>query len=235
VENRILFGDCRERLHELPDDSVDLVLTDPPYNTGLTAGSSRLRNFFADALPVDEYRDLAREVSRQLYRVVKPDHAAYVFINWKSLGIWLDSLTAAGFRLKNCVVWDKVVHGLNYQNYAHRHEFLIFAVKGRFFPNNRGTGDDCFTDVWRVRREMNQQSADVPHHETVKPYEVVRRPIEHASARGDLVLDPFAGSGTTCAVAKSLGRRYIGIERDPDYYRLCLRRLTDLQLVEVSA
>lgn len=235
VENRVLYGDCRDQLPKLASGSVDLVLTDPPYNTGLTSGSTRLRHFFDDALPISEYRQLARTVCAELYRVLINDRAAYVFINWKSLGVWLDALAGSGFRLKNCVVWDKVLHGLNYQNYAYTHEFLIFAVKGRFHPRNRGRGDDSFKDLWRISRAARQKSAAVPHHETVKPFEVVRRPIEHASSPGDLVLDPFAGSGTTCVVAKALDRRYIGIERDADYYRFCLRRLTDLRAVEESA
>ena len=230
MENQILLGDCRKCLAELQNESIDLVVTDPPYNTGLRPGSTRLHNFFEDALSPDEYRELARTASRELFRVLKTDRAAYVFINWKSLGVWLDSLSGAGFRLKNCIVWDKVLHGLNYQNYAYRHEFLIFAVKGRFFPKN-GTGDD-FCDVWRIPRATRQERAEIPHHETVKPEAVIRRPIEHASFPGDLVLDPFAGTGTTCAVAKALGRRYLGIEKNPDYYRSCLRRVSDLQLVE---
>ena len=235
MESGMLFGDCRRHLPKLEAESVDLVVTDPPYNTGLKAGASRLHHFFDDAMAPEDYRALAREVSAELFRVLKSNRAAYVFINWKSLGVWLDALAAAGFHLKNCVVWDKVLHGLNYQNYAYTHEFLIFAAKGRFFPKNRGTGDDAFKDVWRVSRAVRQESAAVPHHETVKPFEVIRRPIEHASVPGDLVLDPFAGSGTTCVVAKELGRRYLGIERDADYYRLCLRRLSDLQLVEATA
>ena len=235
MENRLLYGDCREHLPQLGSESVDLVVTDPPYNTGLTAGGTRLRHFFDDALTPAAYRALARTVSAELFRVLKDNRAAYVFMNWKSLGVWLDALAAGGFRLKNCVVWDKVLHGLNYQNYAYSHEFLIFAVKGRFHPRNRGRGDDSFKDLWRINRAARQESAAAPHHETMKPFEVVRRPIEHASEPGDLVLDPFAGSGTTCVVAKALDRRYLAIERDPGYYRLCLRRLTDVRAAEVTA
>jgi DNA modification methylase len=235
VENRILFGDCRRHLADLESRSIDLVVTDPPYNTGMVAGSSRLHQFFNDALPLDDYQTLARDVSVHLYRVLRDDRATYVFINWKSLGIWCQAMTAAGFRVKNCVVWDKVQHGLNYQNYAHTHEFLIFATKGRYFPRNRAARDGSFKDIWHVSRAVRQVSAGIPHRETVKPFEVVRRPIEHGSEQGDLVLDPFAGSGTTCAVAKALGRSYIGIEWNADYYRLCLRRLAVVQYAEVSA
>jgi len=227
MENELLFGDCRTRLPQIATGSVDLVLTDPPYNTGIKPGG-RLRHFFDDALPTADYRDLARCVSHELFRVLKADRASYVFMGWKSVGIWLDELAGAGFLCKNVIVWDKVVHGLNYQNYAYTHEFLIFAVKGRFRPRNHLQSNGSYRDVWHVRRAMRQERSDRPHHETVKPFELIRRPIEHASEVGDVVLDPFAGSGTTCVVAKTLGRRYLGIERDPKYFRLSLRRLREV-------
>lgn len=222
----MILADCRDALPKIPSDSVDLVLTDPPYNTGLKASNStRLTHFFDDALPSDEYRALAREVCRELFRVLREDRAAYVFMNWKSLGVWLDALAGAGFRLKNAIVWDKVVQGLNYQNYAYTHEFLIFAVKGQFHPRNRGLQDDAWHDLWHIRRELRQTTAAVEHHETVKPEAVLRRPIEHASEPGDLVLDPFAGTGTTCVVAKKLGRGFLGIERESRYHAVAVAEL----------
>lgn len=225
MTGELLFGDCRERLPRLAAASVDLIVTDPPYNTGMSAGGTRLRHFFDDSMSRDDYRQLAREVSVQLFRVLKPNRGAYVFIGWKSLAVWLDAMSESGFRVKNVIVWDKIVHGLNYQNYAYTHELLIFAVKGTFRPRNHTPPDDSYRDVWHVRRTMNNARSDRAHHETVKPWEVIRRPIEHASEVGDLVLDPFVGSGTTCVVAKTLGRRYIGMERDADYFRVALRRV----------
>jgi len=220
MRNRLLLGDSTQRLREIPDESVDLVLTDPPYNTGIkpSASSTRFRNFFDDALSPKEYRALVATVAREFFRVLRPNRAAYVFINWKSFGIWLDELSRAGFRLKNVIVWDKVVHGMNYQNYAYTHEFLIFAVKGRFFPRNKRTGDDSYRDLWHIQRETRQPRNDEFHHETVKPDALVRRPIEHASAPGDLILDPFFGSGRILVMAKELGRDWLGIERDPRFY-----------------
>lgn len=215
----------------LADESVDLILTDPPYNTGLTARTgSRLKHFFDDAMSPDLYRELVRRVSLEMFRVLRPDRAVYVFINWKSLGIWLDRLVGAGFRVKNTIVWDKVVHGLNYQNYAYRHELLIFATKGKFFPRNKGWSDGSFTDVWPIKRETRAAILSAQQHETVKPFEVLRRPIEHASQPGDLILDPFAGSGSTCVAAKRLGRHYLGIELDETYCALAERRLASDEL-----
>ena len=226
-KEQLLLGDSTKRLAEIDDASVDLILTDPPYNTGLTARSgTRLTNFFDDRYSADAYRALATTTARECFRILKDNRAAYVFINWRSLGVWLDALTGAGFRLKNVIVWNKVVAGLNYQNYAHTHEFLIFAVKGRFFPKNKGTGDDQRLDLWRVRRELHHARNSDFHHETTKPLAVVRRPIEHATEPGEIVCDPFMGSGTTCVAAKMLGRGYIGIELDPRFFTLAAKRVS---------
>jgi len=234
MRNRLLLGDSTERLREIPDQSVDLVLTDPPYNTGIKASASgtRFRNFFDDALSPEEYVELGRTIARELYRVLKADRAVYVFINWKSLAIWLEELSRAGFRVKNVIVWDKVVHGMNYQNYAYTHEFLIFAVKGKFRPKNKETSDDSYRDLWHIQRELRQPRNDEFHHETVKPVALVRRPIEHASERGDLVLDPFFGSGRILVVAKELGRDYLGIERDPRFHAMGVQSLRECAVDE---
>jgi site-specific DNA-methyltransferase (adenine-specific) len=227
----LLLSDARKRLTEIEDESVDLILTDPPYNTGITARASatRLHHFFDDALPAEEYRALAMTVAAECYRILKDDRAAYVFINWRSLGVWLDALTHAGFRLKNVIVWDKVLSGLNYQNYAHTHEFLIFAVKGRFFPRNKSEQGDGRTDLWHIRRETRQRSREEFHHETVKPVSLIARPIEHATLPGETVCDPFMGSGTTCVAAKILGRGYIGIELDPRFFSLAAKRIASVR------
>ena len=184
IKEQLLLGDSTKRLAEIEHASVDLILTDPPYNTGMTARSgSHLRNFFDDRYSADDYRALATTTARECFRILKDDRACYVFINWRSLGVWLDALTGAGFRLKNVIVWDKVVAGLNYQNYAHTHEFLIFAAKGRFFPRNKGTRYDQRLDLWRIRRETRHARSDEFHHETVKPLAIVRRPPHARTAR----------------------------------------------------
>ena len=228
IKERLLLGDSTKRLAEIDDASVDLILTDPPYNTGMTAKSgTRLTNFFDDRYSPEEYCALARTTARECWRILKEDRGCYVFVNWRSLGVWLDALSSARFRLKNVIVWDKIVHGLNYQNYAHTHEFLIFAAKGRFFPRNKDTGDDQHRDLWRICREIRHARPGEFHHETVKPVTLVRRPIEHATVLGDVVCDPFMGSGTACLVAKILGRGYIGIELDPRFFSLAATRIAN--------
>ncbi len=106
MRNWLLLGDSTARLREIPDQSVDLILTDPPYNTGIKGSPSgtRFRNFFDDALAPEDYRALVALTAKELFRVLKLDRAAYIFMGWKSLGVWLDELSHAGFRLKNVIV-----------------------------------------------------------------------------------------------------------------------------------
>ena len=158
-----------------------------------------------------------------MFRVLKDSQAAYVFINWKKLGIWVDELGCAGFKVKNCIVWDKVVHGLNYMNYAHTHEFLIFAVKGDFFPKHKERGSSFWKDVWHIPRTVD--TGDDSAHETVKTLEVLYPPILHATNEGDQVLDPFGGTGSTAVAAKVLKRSCTLVEVSPEYCKIAKARL----------
>lgn len=98
MTERLLLGDLTKRLAEIDGTSVDLILTDPPYNTGMTAkNGTRLSNFFDDNYSLEEYRALARTTARECYRILKADRGCYVFVNWRSLGVWLDALAAANF------------------------------------------------------------------------------------------------------------------------------------------
>ena len=159
-----------------------------------------------------------------MYRLLKDNSAIYVFMNWKKLGIWIDEMERAGFTVKNCIVWDKVVHGLNYMNYAYTHEFIIYAVKGDFFPRHKENHSPFWKDIWSISRNLsNNQTGE--HHETAKSIEVTKVPIIHASRVGDIVLDPFVGSGTTAVAAKMLNRNYIGIELREDYCETTRQRV----------
>jgi len=158
-----------------------------------------------------------------MHRILKKDKPLYLFINWKQLGLWLQELKSRGFNIKNVIVWDKIVHGLNYQNYANTYELIIYAVKGNWFPYNKTEHDHkkgYFTDVWHIQRKMT----DNTDHETMKAEDVIATILNHAP-REQIICDPFMGSGTTAYVAKKLGRNYIGIELNHDYIEICNKRL----------
>lgn len=237
--HEVLRGDCLELLPGFLPGSFDAVITDPPYNTGLTQktqvgrrldanrpvfdNGSWLGGFFNDSYAPEEYERLVNEWSKAIYRVLKDDAPLYLFINWKSYPIWHVALSQAGFTIKNLIVWDKEVHGLNYQNYAYRHEFLIFAVKGSFLPLMKTSH---YTDVWRFKRRLGGKMNEY-EHETVKPVELLSEIVVQSTRRNDLILDPFGGSGTTAVAAKLNGRRSITIELREDYVTLSRKRLDD--------
>jgi len=249
--NKIYCMDCLEGLKKIPDNSVDLIVTDPPYNTGMTAENITrkdttntrfyskkspiwLGNFFHDSYTDEEYIDLVRNCCIQLFRVLKENKAGYVYINWKMLGKWLDELKSSGFIVKNVIIWDKLVHGLNYQNYAYKYEMIIYFVKGRFQLNNKRPQDMnnyFYSDIWRIQRDLGKQD-NIYSHETVKQIKVVRLPIEHASREGDLICDPFMGSGTTAVACKQLNRNFIGFEISQEYCDIANKRLSQGNLKE---
>lgn len=239
--NKIYCMDCLEALPKIPNNSIDLILTDPPYNTGMDSKVTSSENhptvrfnsnkltkkpwlfgFFNDNYTEDEYLNLVQNVSKELFRVLKQDRAGYVFINWKSLGLWLVELAKVGFNIKNVIVWDKVVHGLNYQNYAYTYELIIYFVKGKFSPNNKWK--NYYKDVWHIQRKIDNSQED-GHHETVKHDEVIRQPILLACKMGWIVLDPFGGSGKTAEICKQNGRNSLTFEINPEYVNIANKRL----------
>lgn len=183
--DKVIQGDCLEVLKTLESNSVDAVITDPPYNTGMTkkntANSTWLNSFFDDSLSIEDYTKLAEGFAEETYRVTKQDSAMYVFINWKSYDVWFNAVKRFGWKVKNCIVWDKVVHGLNYQNYAYTHEFIIFCTKGNFKPKNKP--GELWKDVWHIKRMMGKKRDDLKH-ETIKVEDVIKAPIEHSTILG---------------------------------------------------
>jgi len=228
--NSIVCCDCIEGLKELPDNYVDLVLTDPPYNTGMSKKESncptRLGNFFNDSLKEEDYQKLVNESCQEFYRILKENRAIYAYMNWKELGRWINKMKENKFNIKNVIVWDKVVHGLNYQNYAYTYELIIFGIKGKFKLNNKTIKDlrkKYYTDVWKIQRKIENDKFS--EHETKKHIEVISIPILHSTIHNDLVLDPFLGSGTTAVACKRLNRNFLGFEINPDYCKLAVKRL----------
>ena len=227
--DKIYNMDCLEGMKQIPDNSIDLVVTDPPYNTGMQANNAkaRLSHFFNDKFPPEIYKKLAEDVCKELFRVLKQDKGIYIYMNWKSLSVWIENLEKAGFKVKNVIIWDKVVHGLNYQNYAYTYEMIIFATKGTFFPHNKKDGNKFYRDIWHIKRNLDNESEKIEHHETQKAIEVVKLPLKHASKPGDIILDPFMGSGTTAVACLMLNRHFIGFELEKKYCDIANMRIKE--------
>ena len=208
MTSRIIHGDCIEELRKLPDHSVDLVLTDPPYGNARAYGKNR-RTIANDNHPLTGLLAL-----HECYRVQRRNTAAYYFLDIKHLPLIERFVTQyTDYAIKGWIVWDKVHISVGCA-FRNRHEIILALAKGK--PEFR---DRAFPNVVSVMRE---RTVEHPHK---KPVALLRRLIEHSTERGATVLDPFVGSGSTAVAAKTAGRAAIGIEMDARYVRVARDRI----------
>lgn len=204
AENTIVRGDCLNILPQLAAGSADFVLTNPPYLARYASRDGR-------AIPNDDNASWLRPAFAALYRVLAPNSFAVSFYGWPHADRFLDAFRAAGFRPIGHLVFPKrycsATKFLRYQ-----HELAYLLAKGD--PERPSVGD-----------VLDWTYSGNKLHPTQKPVSVLLPLIETFCRAGGLVLDPFAGSGSTLLAAKMLGRRYLGIELDPEYCALARQRL----------
>lgn len=224
----VVEGDSLNIVSQIP---ADLVVTDPPYGTSYSSnrqgidrkrsnkreGDVVVRAAYFGGIAGDE--KLSVEWLSRLHVVT--GGAIYIFCHWTK---WSELIIGFPFTLKNLIVLNKSNHGMGdlRGSYAPKHELLLFAVKGRHmlrFPNGRGK------DVWDVPVRF---SGARRYHPNEKPLSWVIPCIENSSDVGQLVLDPFCGSGTTLVAAKKLGRHFLGIDIEPKYCEIARQRLAEL-------
>ena len=174
----------------------------------------------------DDNLDLIKDYARECYRILKQDTALYMFCSSKTIDIFIPILRDVGFTIKNIIVWDKCTRTMGdlTAQFGQSYEFIILCNKGRKCFNGKR-----LDDIWRFPRVTGSQQV----HQNQKPIELIRQCIEKHSDPGDLVFDGFMGSGTTAIAAIETGRHYLGYELDPDYYKVCTRRILDKELEEV--
>lgn len=206
--NRIICGDALQTLKDLPARSVDLIVTDPPYgdNTGYGTQHTRITG--------NEHPLVALQALSLAYRVLKPNRTAYMFCGMRHLS-FIRSFFAAysRYRGRGVIIWDKVSMGLG-SGFRKQYECILVLEKGK--PRYRNARMLNILRYPRVRSKLH------PH---AKPVELMKALILHSSDEGDVVLDPFAGSGTTAVVASQTDRRYIAVEADEDYCQLARLRI----------
>jgi modification methylase len=245
--NSIIVGDCIETLAKLPDRCVDLVFADPPYNLQLGGDLLRPDNSKVDAVDDDwdrfasfeDYDRFTRAWLKECRRVLKDDGALWVIGSYHNIfrvGVAVQDL---GFWILNDVVWRKSNPMPNFKGtrFTNAHETLIWASKsrgGRRYTFNydamKMANDDVqmrsdWTFPLATGEERIKDETGAKGHPTQKPEALLSRLILASTRPGDLILDPFFGSGTTGAVAKRLGRQFLGIEREPRYAALAETRI----------
>jgi adenine-specific DNA-methyltransferase len=207
--NRIIHGDCLAEMRQFPTGFADAIVTDPPY--GIRYRSRKGQSIANDEAPFIWFLPEA-------YRVLKDGGAMLCFVRYDVEPDFRRSMTLAGFNTKTQIIWDKVVHGMGDArgDFAPQHENIIFATKGRFlFPGGRPKS------VLRHQRVNSHAMV----HPNEKPVSLMTDLITAVTRPGDLVLDPFLGSGTTAEAAKLLGRKYVGIELDRAHVEVARARL----------
>lgn len=236
----VYLADCVDLMRLMPAGSVDLVFADPPYrlsNDGVTVKSGRLTSVnkggWDRSMGFRKDHEWNLRWLREARRVLKPDGAIWVSGTHHiifSLGFALQSL---GFKIINTVAWEKPDPAPNalHTAFTHAHETLIWASRGRAarhtfnyeLINSPNPGAQV-SSVWRIPAVPRGEKAH-GYHPTQKPLRLVRRALLASTREGDLVFDPFTGSGTTAVAAKELNRFFIGAELEREFAALAARRI----------
>ena len=238
----ILSGDCLDVLPTLDRESVDLIVTDPPYNIGIDYGLG------VSADRRDDYDVWCGRWITWCYRALKPTGSLWI-ISGQEHGADIDlAIRRAGMEMRNRITWHETFGVYCQKKFGRTSRPIYYAVKDakRFtfnreavtVPSDRQTkygdrraapGGKIMGDVWQINRVCGTFCERVKGVPTQLPESLVRRIVGVSSNPGDVVLDPFAGSGTVPAVARAMGREAIGIELNPEYAEIARQR------VEVAA
>ena len=250
--NQIIHGECVNVLDSLPAESIDLIFADPPYNLQLRNELHRPNMTLVDAVndewdqfdSFQAYDEFSHSWLAACKRVLKPSGSIWVIGSYHNIFRIGTIMQNLGYWMLNDVIWVKTNPMPNFRGvrFTNAHETLIWASTGegaRYTFNHqamKGLNEDkqMRSDWWllalatgaeRLKDEQGNKA-----HSTQKPEALLYRVILSSSNPGDVVLDPFFGSGTTGAVAKSLHRKWIGIEREEKYINLAQRRIDSVQM-----
>ena len=250
--NTIHLGDCVELLKQVPDNSVDLIFADPPYNLQLNGELYRPNQTKVDAVndawdkfdSKEDYDKFTALWMKECYRILKNTGSFWVIGTYHNIFRVGTILQNTGFWMLNDVIWVKPNPMPNFKGtrFNNAHETLIWATKSKsssytfHYHSLKVMNDDLQmrSDWWipicqgEERIKVNGQKA----HSTQKPAELLLRIILSTSNPDDIVLDPFSGSGTTAAVAKRLGRKYIAFDREEFYVQIAKDRLEKIKPIE---
>ncbi len=255
--NQILCGNCIELMRGIPDASVDAVFADPPYN--LQLGSKTLyrpedqtaaravRDTWDSFESNEAYDEFTRAWMRECKRVLKPNGSMWTIGSYHNIFRVGAILQDMGFWVLNDIVWVKTNPMPNFRGtrFTNAHETLIWATPtktGKYTFNyetmKRLNGGKQMRSDWGLNiclgEERLKGSDGKSLHNTQKPLDLLRRVILASTKPGDIILDPFMGSGTTAAAAREMGRQFIGIEQNAAYVAAAHERLRNIVPIDLS-
>lgn len=241
--NKIYHRDCLKGMKKIPDNFIDLVITDPPFAIDFKAKRSNYNRMSSRVLegyneiPKEQYYDFTRDWMREIYRVLRNSGSMYVFSGWNNLKDILTVLDEIGFITINHLVWKYQFGVVTRNKFVTSHYHCLYVCKDdkqrKFFPHarfskeakNEKGGSLSYKDkedVWVINREYWNGDTKTP---TKLPAELVKKILAYSSQEGDIVLDPFLGSGQVAVVSKMLNRKYLGFEIVKEYYDFAKKRL----------
>jgi len=222
------LGDCLEVMQGIQDASVDAVICDPPYRVfsgGNKGNPSLSKSLGGNNGKIFQHNDISfSEWMPLVFQKLKPNSHAYIMTNVKNLFDLHSCAISCGFQVHNLLVWEKQNANPN-RWYMKNCEYTLFLRKGTAFPIN----DKASKTVHHFYNKIGNRT-----HPTEKPVDLMEFYIMNSTMPGDTVLDPFLGSGTTGVAAANTGRRFIGIERDPDYFNAAQARIRTAQAEAIT-
>lgn len=239
----IRHGDCLDLMPELPDACIDLVITDPPFaidfeaqRTNYNRTGSRVLTGYREVERSD-YQRFTVEWMTQAARLLRPSGSMYMFSGWNHLKDILIAIDELGLTTVNHLIWQYQFGVVTKRKFVTSHYHCLYVCRDprqrRFYPYARFGKDDRTTnggsahyadkeDVWRIKREYWTGDKKTP---TKLPAEIIRKILAYSSVPGDVVLDPFLGSGQVAVVSRMEERRYLGFEIVREYYDFAKERL----------
>lgn len=223
---QLICGDCIDAIKKLQNDSIDLLITDPPYrvtskgNAGNSGGMLQKEINMKGQVFVHNNIDCV-EYAPEFYRILKNGSHCYVMTNHINLIHMLNTFTECGFHFIKSLIWNKG-NKIMGQYYMSQFEYILFFRKGKGIRiNNCGT-----SDILSVPNTKSKDENGKNLHDTEKPVELMQILVENSSKENDIVIDPFMGIGSTGLACVNTNRKFIGIELDNNYYDIAKNRLS---------
>lgn len=250
ILNTISLGDSIEKLKELPDSSVDMIFSDPPYNMQIEGQLKRTNGDLFDGVEgsewdefasIESYEEFTKKWLAQAQRVLKKDRSSiWVIGSFQNLYIMGAIMQKMGFWIINDIVWSKSNPTPNFtgSKFTNKQETLIWATpskktkyKFNYKTMKQLNGGKQMTSVWEfpvaAGNERIKDDEGNKLHPTQKPEKLLYNVIISSTKKGDIIVDPFMGSGTTGAMAKRLERNFYGIDLDQKYIKYAMRRINN--------
>jgi len=246
--NEVHRGDALEKLKEMPEESVDLVIADPPYNAShgndfeYEEKNWKKLDEDWDSFTKDDYFFFTEEWIKQIKNILKDGGSIFVFGSYHNIGFVNVTFQKLNMDMLNEIIWYKrdAFPNIACTRLTASHESILWAYKGNDknytfnydWMKETNYKKDSFDDsdtqvrtVWNIQKSKPKDETKYGDHPTQKPLSVVDRLVQMASEEGDIVLDPFSGSGTSLVSSKKYGRDYVGIEKEGKYVELSKDRL----------